>query len=289
MQNILVTGADGQLGSEIRNLALNYNNFNFIFTDVNNLDITNINDVEKFFASHPIDYIVNCAAYTAVDKAETNQKSANLINVIGVKTLVALSQKYSSKLIHISTDYVFDGTNHKPYVETDVTNPVSVYGKTKLDAEKIIINSSINAIIIRTSWLYSSYGNNFVKTMIKLGSERNELNVIFDQIGTPTYALDLGKTILDIIAQSTENENKFSQGIYHFSNQGVCSWYDFAIEIMKLANINCKINPIESKNYPTPAKRPFYSVLNKSKIQNTFNISIPYWKDSLRQCVKKII
>ena len=289
MQNILVTGADGQLGSEIRNLASNYNNFNFIFTDVNNLDITNINDVEKFFVSHPIDYIVNCAAYTAVDKAETNQNSANLINVIGVKNLVSLSQKYSSKLIHISTDYVFDGTNHKPYVETDVTNPVSVYGKTKLDAEKIIINSSINAIIIRTSWLYSSYGNNFVKTMIKLGSERNELNVIFDQIGTPTYAFDLGKTILDIIAQSTENKNKFSQGIYHFSNQGVCSWYDFAIEIMKLANINCKINPIESKNYPTPAKRPFYSVLNKSKIQNTFNISIPYWKDSLRQCVKKII
>ncbi len=289
MQNILVTGADGQLGSEIRNLASNYNNFNFIFTDVKNLDITNINDVEEFFAHHPIDYIINCAAYTAVDKAESNYDSANLINVIGVKNLVALSEKYSSKLIHISTDYVFDGTNHKPYVETDATNPASVYGKTKLEAEKIILNSSINAIIIRTSWLYSSFGNNFVKTMIKLGSERKELNVIFDQIGTPTYAFDLGKAILDIVEQSTQNNNKFSQGIYHFSNHGVCSWYDFAIEIMELANINCRINPIESKDYPTPAKRPFYSVLNKSKIQNTFNISIPYWKDSLKQCIKKII
>lgn len=286
-QNILVTGANGQLGSEIRNLASNYNNF--IFTDVNNLDITNINDVEIFFASHPIDYIINCAAYTAVDKAESNYNSANLINVIGVKNLVALSQKYSLKLIHISTDYVFDGTNHKPYVETDATNPGSVYGKTKLEAEKIILNSAIKSIIIRTSWLYSSFGNNFVKTMIRLGSEKNELNVIFDQVGTPTYAFDLAKTILDIINQSTKNKNTFSQGIYHFSNQGVCSWYDFAIEIMELANINCKINPIESKDYPTPAKRPFYSVLNKSKIQNTFNISIPYWKDSLRQCIKKII
>ena len=289
MQNILVTGADGQLGNEIRNLAANYHNFNFIFTDVNNLSITNINDVEVFFTSHPIDYVINCAAYTAVDKAESNHDSASLINVTGVKNLVALSQKYSSKLIHISTDYVFDGTNHKPYVETDDTNPQSVYGKTKLEAEKIVINSSINAIIIRTSWLYSSFGNNFVKTMIKLGSERKELNVIYDQIGTPTYAFDLGKTILDIIAQSTQNNNKLIQGIYHFSNQGVCSWYDFAIEIMKIANINCKINPIESKDYPTPAKRPYYSILNKSKIQNTFNISIPYWKDSLRQCIKKII
>lgn len=289
MQNILVTGANGQLGSEIRNLASNYNNLNFIFTDVNNLDITNINDVEIFFASHPIDYIINCAAYTAVDKAETNQEAANLINVIGVKNLVVLSQKYSSKLIHISTDYVFDGTNHKPYVETDATNPTSIYGKTKLESEKIILNSSINAIIIRTSWLYSSFGNNFVKTMIKLGSERKEINVIFDQIGTPTYAFDLGKAILDIIEQSTQDNNEFLQGIYHFSNHGVCSWYDFAIEIMKTANINCRINPIESKDYPTPAKRPFYSVLNKSKIENTFNISVPYWKDSLSQCVKKLI
>ncbi|RLD63171.1 MAG: dTDP-4-dehydrorhamnose reductase [Bacteroidetes bacterium] len=288
MHNILVTGADGQLGSEIRTLASNYNNFNFIFTDVNNLDITNINDVEEFFTSHPIDYTINCAAYTAVDKAETNQETANSINVTGVKNLVALSQKYSSKLIHISTDYVFDGNNHKPYVETDITNPVSVYGKTKLEAEQIILNSTIKSIIIRTSWLYSSYGNNFVKTMMRLGSERDELNVIFDQVGTPTYAFDLAKTILEIIVLSAKDNNNFKQGIYHFSNQGVCSWYDFAIEIMKFSNINCKINPIESKDYPTPAKRPFYSVLNKSKIENTFNISIPYWKNSLSQCVKKL-
>ena len=239
MHNILVTGADGQLGSEIRTLASNYNNFNFIFTDVNNLDITNINDVEEFFTSHPIDYTINCAAYTAVDKAETNQETANSINVTGVKNLVTLSQKYSSKLIHISTDYVFDG-------------------------------------------------NNFVKTMMRLGSERDELNVIFDQVGTPTYAFDLAKTILEIIVLSAKDNNNFKQGIYHFSNQGVCSWYDFAIEIMKFSNINCKINPIESKDYPTPAKRPFYSVLNKSKIENTFNISIPYWKNSLSQCVKKL-
>ncbi|MBE9467369.1 MAG: dTDP-4-dehydrorhamnose reductase [Bacteroidetes bacterium] len=289
MHNILVTGADGQLGNELRNIALNYKKFNFIFTDVKNLDITNINDVELFFESHPIDYIINCAAYTAVDKAETNEDAANKINVIGVKNLVALSQKYSSKLVHISTDYVFDGTNFKPYVESDATNPVSVYGKTKLEAEKAIRSSAIEAIIIRTSWLYSSFGNNFVKTMIKLGTERDELNVIFDQVGTPTYAYDLAKTILDIINQSTENDSVFSQDIYHFSNHGVCSWYDFAKAIMELSKINCKINAIESKDYPTPATRPFYSVLNKSKIQNTFNILIPFWRDSLSQCIKKIM
>lgn len=278
---ILVTGSYGQLGSEIKELSSDYKKLKFLFTDVDTLDITNLKSLENFFNENPIDFVINCAGYTNVDKAETDKDAAYLINVSAVKYLAELTNKKSAGLIHISTDYVFDGTGNEPYKEDDATNPTSVYGKTKLQGELEILNTVKNSIIIRTSWLYSSYGNNFVKTMLRLGKERNELNVVSDQTGSPTYAKDLAKVILDIINNSSDNSGNFISGIYHYSNEGVCSWYDFAIEIFKIANITCKINPIGTKDFPTPAKRPFYSVLNKSKIKSTFGITIPHWKDSL--------
>jgi len=279
--NILITGVNGQLGSEIRALSLNYN-YNYYFTTKDELDITNINEIEEFVQSHSITNIINCGAYTAVDKAESDIKIADKINHLGVKYLAQISKKYNISLIHISTDYVFDGKNYKPYIEDDKTNPNSVYGKTKLDGENAIkhINPK-NSIIIRTSWVYSSYGNNFVKTMLKLGRERDSLNVIFDQVGTPTYARDLAKVILDILPQIKSDKVE----IYNYSNEGVLSWYNFAKEIMKMAKIDCEISPIETKDYPTPASRPHYSLLNKSKIKKDFNIEIPFWKDSLNDCL----
>ncbi|MEA1955621.1 MAG: dTDP-4-dehydrorhamnose reductase, partial [Campylobacterota bacterium] len=280
MNNILVTGSNGQLGSEIKELSSKYSH-NFFFTNRENLDITNKNKILKFIDENSINSIINCAAYTAVDKAENDKSNANYINNIAVKSLAELAKEKDIKLIHISTDYVFDGTNFKPYNETDKTNPNGIYGSTKLNGEISLqtINPK-NSIIIRTSWVYSSFGNNFVKTMLHLGKEKDELNVIFDQVGTPTYAKDLAKLILDIIPK-LKNENT---EIYNYSNEGVLSWYDFAKEIMKMAKINCKVNPIETKNYPTPAKRPYFSLLNKNKIKNDFNITIPYWKDSLDKC-----
>ncbi len=285
MLNILVTGSNGQVGSEIRELSSSYQ-YNFFFTDRNELDITNKNDISKFVEDNDINVIVNCAAYTTVDKAEEDIDNADRINHQAVKYLAEIAIEESIKLIHISTDYVFDGENFKPYTETDEVNPQSIYGKTKLDGELALqkINPE-NAIIIRTSWVYSSYGNNFVKTMLKLGKERDSLGVIFDQIGTPTYAKDLAKTILDIIPKI---ENKDVE-IYHYSNEGVVSWYDFAKEIMKVAEIDCEINPIETHQYPAPAKRPHYSLLNKVKIKEIFDIGIPFWKDSLKSCLNKII
>ncbi|MEA2098875.1 MAG: dTDP-4-dehydrorhamnose reductase [Campylobacterota bacterium] len=284
MNNILVTGSNGQLGSEIKELSSKYSH-NFFFTNRENLDITNKNKILKFIDENSINSIINCAAYTAVDKAENDKSNANYINNIAVKSLAELAKEKDIKLIHISTDYVFDGTNFKPYNETDKTNPNGIYGSTKLNGEISLqtINPK-NSIIIRTSWVYSSFGNNFVKTMLHLGKEKDELNVIFDQVGTPTYAKDLAKLILDIIPK-LKNENT---EIYNYSNEGVLSWYDFAKEIMKMAKINCKVNPIETKNYPTPAKRPYFSLLNKNKIKNDFNITIPYWKDSLDKCLQKM-
>ncbi|MFA6923960.1 MAG: dTDP-4-dehydrorhamnose reductase [Bacteroidales bacterium] len=288
MQNILVTGAKGQLGYEITKLSTNYKKFNFIFTDVVELDITDFKDLELFFKNNKIDFVINCAAYTAVDKAETEKESAKLLNSVAPSFLAELCEKYNCKLIHISTDYVFDGTNVKPYTEEDKTNPVSVYGKTKLDGENEIIKKTKNAIIIRTSWLYSTVGNNFMKTMIWLGKEKSEINVVSDQTGTPTYAGDLAKVILDIISK-VKNEIPKKVEIYNFSNEGVTSWNEFAVEIFKLAKINCKVNPIETKDYPTPAKRPNYSVFDKSKIKKDFNITIPDWKDSLKVAVEKYL
>ncbi|MCH9739675.1 MAG: dTDP-4-dehydrorhamnose reductase [Epsilonproteobacteria bacterium] len=284
MHNILVTGSNGQLGSEIRTLSKNYN-YNFLFTDTNELDITNKKAIDSFIKNNTVNTIINCAAYTAVDKAEDEKILANSINHLAVKYLAEISKKNSIKMVHISTDYIFDGQNFKPYIETDSPNPNSIYGKTKLDGEKAILDTNPkNSIIIRTSWVYSSFGDNFVKTMLKLGKERESLGVIFDQIGTPTYARDLAKTILDILPK-IENSRV---NTYHYSNEGVVSWYDFAKEIMRMAKLECKIDPIETKEYPTPAKRPHYSLLNKSKIKESYNIDIPYWKDSLDECLKEI-
>lgn len=280
--NILVTGSNGQLGSEIKAISSNYS-YNFFFTDRNNIDITSKDNIKEFCKTNNINAIINCAAYTAVDKAESDIENADLINRKAVKKLALVSEELEIKLIHISTDYVFDGKNFKPYCEEYKTNPQGIYGKTKLDGEKEMIKiNPKNSIIIRTSWAYSSFGNNFVKTMLRLGAEKESLEVIFDQVGTPTYARDLAKAILDILPK-IENQKV---EIYNYSNEGVLSWYDFAKEIMRMAKLDCKINPIETFQYPTPAKRPHFSLLNKSKIKSTFNIEIPYWKDSLDECLK---
>ncbi len=282
MNNILVTGSNGQLGSEIKELSSSYA-YNFFFTDRDTLDISNEQDIKNFVASNNINTIINCAAYTAVDKAEEDEVNANKINHLAVKYIAQIAKDKNIKLIHISTDYVFDGKNYKPYSEDDTTNPNGIYGKTKLDGEKAMISiNPLNSIIIRTSWVYSSFGANFVKTMLKLGKEKEQLGVIFDQVGTPTYARDLAKAILDILP-SVKNENV---SIYNYSNEGVLSWYDFAKEIMRMAKLECKVNPIETKEYPTPATRPHYSLLNKSKIKEEFGIIVPYYKDSLDECLR---
>lgn len=284
MNNALVTGANGQLGSEIRELAASYPQYHFFFTDVVELDITNKEAIHEYVAKNNINTIINCAAYTAVDKAESEPELANSINHLAVHYLAEVAKEHHCKFIHISTDYVFDGTNHKPYVETDVPDPQSVYGKTKLAGEQAMqtMNPS-NSIIIRTSWVYSSYGNNFVKTMLRLGKERDQLSVVADQIGTPTYAGDLAKAILTILPKlKSENVE-----LFHYSNEGVCSWYDFAKAIFEIKGLPTKVNAIETTQYPTPAKRPFYSVLNKSKIKDTFLTEIPYWKEALKDCLTK--
>jgi dTDP-4-dehydrorhamnose reductase len=280
--NILVTGSKGQVGSEIKELSSN-SNHNFFFTSREELDITNEQNIKDFIEKNDIKAIINCAAYTAVDKAEEDKINADLVNRKAVKKLAKISKEKSIKLIHISTDYVFDGTAFRPYCEEYQTNPNSVYGQTKLDGENEMIKiNPHNSIIIRTSWVYSSFGNNFVKTMLRLGKEKDELGVIFDQIGSPTYARDLAQTLLDILP----NIKNDKVAIYNYSNEGVLSWYDFAKEIMRMAKIDCSINPIETFQYPTPAKRPHYSLLNKSKIKNDFGVEIPYWKDSLSDCLK---
>ena len=282
--NILVTGSMGQLGSEIKELSSNYN-YNFFFTTRDDIDITSKDSIKEFCQTNSINVIINCAAYTAVDKAQSDIENADLVNRKAVKKLSIVAKELNIKLIHISTDYVFDGKNFKPYVEEFQTNPQSVYGKTKLDGENEMKDiNPLNSIIIRTSWVYSYYGNNFVKTMLRLGKEKEELGVIFDQIGTPTYAAHLAKTILDIIPQIENSKVE----IYNYSNEGVLSWYDFAKEIMKMAKLNCKIKAIETYQYPTPAKRPHFSLLNKSKIKSKFNLEIPYWKDGLDDCLKRL-
>ena len=288
MKNILVTGAYGQLGNEVRILSANYPEYNFMFTDVDSLDITDKDELIDFVTGNDIRYIINCAAYTAVDKAEDDAELCEKINATAVKNLGIAAAEAGAGIIHVSTDYVFDGTSCRPYTEDMPTKPCSVYGKTKLKGEKNLLKACPNAIIIRTAWLYSPFGNNFVKTMIKLGSERESLNVIFDQVGTPTYAEDLADAILKAMDQTIDTDHE-KGGIYHFSNEGVCSWYDFTIKIHEIAGIKtCKVNPIETKDYPTKAARPHYSVLNKSKIKQTFNISIPHWEASLKDCIKEL-
>lgn len=285
---ILITGAYGQLGNEIKELAGNHHDWNFLFTDADTLDITNESAIEAFFAENQPDVVINCAAYTAVDKAETEWEAAWKVNTLAPKLLADNAKKAGAKLIHISTDYVFDGCGYKPYTEVDEVKPTSVYGKTKLEGETHVLVSNPATVVIRTSWLYSSFGNNFVKTMLRLGRERDEINVVFDQVGTPTYAADLAATILSIIKKAESNPDIFVPGIYHFSNEGVASWYDFAKAIFELAGENVKVNPVRSDQFPTPARRPEYSVLDKLKIKKTFEFEIPYWKDSLKICSKRL-
>jgi dTDP-4-dehydrorhamnose reductase len=289
MINILVTGANGQLGSELKRISEDKiipfeNQMNFIFTDIDTLDISNLAQLKSFLQDKSFDYVINCAAYTNVDLAESDKENAYNINATCVQNIVESIKNQSTKFIHISTDYVFDGNSHIPYTEDMPTNPQSVYGSSKLDGEKFALEND-KSIVIRTSWLYSSYGKNFAKTIHKLCQERESLNVVFDQIGTPTYAYDLAIAILQIVNQSI-SKNNFITGMYHFSNEGVCSWYDFAKIIADKVNSKCVINPIESKDYPTTVKRPFYSVLNKNKIKSTYDLKIPHWQDSLNEFFK---
>lgn len=272
----LVVGANGQLGNELKEQLKD----KAVYVDRDELDITDKAAVEAFFNGQSFEAVINCAAYTAVDKAEEDAQTAERINVDGPRNLAATGVP----LIHISTDYVFDGTNYRPYTEDDQPHPQTVYGKTKLAGEQAVMATAQTAIIIRTAWLYSTFGNNFVKTMRKLGAERESLNVIFDQVGTPTYAADLARAIVTILSQIKTGMKE----IYHFSNEGVCSWYDFALAIMAQSDLNCQVMPIESKDYPTPAKRPHYSVLNKAKIKRDFGIKINNWAVSLAECVEKM-
>lgn len=282
--NILVTGCNGQLGNEIQLLEKNYPQHRYFNTDVNELDITDHEAVDNFIDVNRIDGIVNCAAYTAVDKAESNQKLCTALNTEAPAYLAIAVEKRGGWLIHVSTDYVFNGTTHTPYVETDTPCPDSVYGSTKLAGELGVSKLCKRTMIIRTAWLYSTFGNNFVKTMIRLGQERDELGVIFDQIGTPTYARDLAKAIMTAI------ERGVVPGVYHFSDEGVCSWYDFTKAIHRLSGIKtCNVKPLHTDEYPTAATRPAYSVLDKTKIKTTYGIVIPHWEESLEECVGELL
>lgn len=281
MKNILITGCNGQLGNEMQILAAEHPEYNYYFTDVKELDITDKVAVEEYVAANKVDCIVNCAAYTAVDKAETDEKRADMLNSTAPGYLAEAINKQGGCMVHISTDYVFDGSAHLPYREDAPTCPASAYGRTKLAGECAVAKACPRSVIIRTAWLYSPFGNNFVKTMLRLGHEKKQIGVIFDQIGTPTYAADLATAIFAILNKG------IVPGIYHFSNEGVISWYDFTKAIHRIAGINtCKVRPLHTEEYPTPAQRPHYSVLDKTKIKETYGIDIPYWEESLSKCIK---
>jgi len=282
---ILITGSKGQLGNEIRVLAEDYPDYDFIYTDVEELDITNQLKVEAFFVEHKPQAIINCAAYTAVDKAETNEATAYLINATAVENLSKSAASVGALMVQISTDYVFDGKSYLPYNESDITNPLSAYGRTKLAGENAVFKFAGNGLVLRTAWLYSAFGNNFVKTMTKYGIERDELKVVFDQVGTPTYARDLAKAILDIIPSAAQHSGT---ELFHYSNEGVASWYDFAKIVIAFSGINCNIKPILTEEYTLPATRPCFSVLNKSKIKDAYKITIPYWSDSVKDCIQRL-
>lgn len=280
MHTVLITGSKGQLGNEVQLAAKHYPQFNFIFTDVEELDICDQKAVNRFFDTNQIEFLLNCAAYTAVDKAEDDVALCYKINEEAVGILGKAAFDHGTKVIHISTDYVFDGTNFLPYTEDMPVCPATVYGKSKLAGEELLLSVCPDSVIIRTAWLYSSFGNNFVKTMLKLGKERDSLNVIFDQIGTPTYAADLADAMLQIV-----NAACFVPRVFHYSNEGVCSWYDFTKAIHRIAGIACLVLPIEAKDYPAKTPRPHYSVLNKQKIKSAYKIQIPHWEDSLQHCI----
>ncbi len=281
--NILVTGCNGQLGNEMQQLEAHFPQHTYYNTDVQELDICDQKAVTDYVTRHEIDGIVNCAAYTAVDKAEENVQLCTRLNAVAPGYLAAAVEQRGGWMVQISTDYVFDGTNHTPYVETDPTSPASVYGRTKLDGELEAAKCCRRLMVIRTAWLYSTFGNNFVKTMLRLGKEKPELGVIFDQIGTPTYARDLAAAIMAAI------DKGIVPGVYHFSNEGVISWYDFTKAIHRIAGITtCHVKPLHTAEYPTPAHRPAYSVLDKTKIKQTYGIEIPYWEESLAECVRAL-
>ena len=281
--NILLTGCNGQFGNEIQLLEKDYGQHRFFNTDVAELDITNQLAVADFVGRNEIDGIINCAAYTAVDKAEDNKELCTTLNTVAPAYLAAAVEKRGGWIVQVSTDYVFNGKAHKPYMETDTPSPDSVYGSTKLAGELGVQKFCKRAMVIRTAWLYSTFGNNFVKTMIRLGKEREELGVVFDQIGTPTYAGDLAKAIMTAV------EKGIKPGVYHFSNEGVTSWYDFTKAIHRIAGITtCKVRPIHTSEYPTPANRPHFSVLDKTKIKETYDMEIPYWEESLHKCIEKL-
>ena len=283
MKKILITGANGQLGNEMRVLSVENPEYVYFFTDVAELDICNAKAILNFVKTNEINVIVNCAAYTAVDNAEDNVELCTKLNADAVGYLAKAAEANGAEFIQISTDYVFDGTAHIPYKETEPTCPNSVYGNTKLEGEGNALVYCSRAMVIRTAWLYSTFGNNFVKTMIRLGKERESLGVIFDQVGTPTYARDLARAIFVAIRQGVV------PGVYQFSNEGVCSWYDFTKAIHRLAGITtCSVKPLHTSEYPTKAKRPHYSVLDKTKIKETYHIEIPYWMDSLQSCIAEL-
>jgi dTDP-4-dehydrorhamnose reductase len=288
LPKIIVTGANGQLGKEIRAIATAYPAYQFIFLSREDLPIHHFETVRNFFEITKPRFCINCAAYTAVDKAEEEKELAFQINAEAVGVLAAVCKKYITQFIHISTDYVFDGTATAPYKEDAVTNPVNTYGATKLKGEQEALQYDPSSIIIRTSWVYSEFGKNFVKTMMKLMSEREELKVVNDQVGSPTYAADLAEAILQIISNSQSAINNWHPGIYHFSNSGTISWYDFAVAIKEISGSKCNILPIPSSNFPTPAKRPSYSVFDKQKIQSAFGIVLKDWRNSLADCIEKL-
>lgn len=281
MKNILVTGCHGQLGSEMQLIAPEYPEFQYFFTDVDSLDITDSAAVEEYVSKHEIDCIVNCAAFTAVDKAEDEDGFCDLLNHLAPGFLAEAVARRGGKMVQVSTDYVFDGTSFKPYSETDATCPTSVYGATKLAGEEAVRTGCPESAVVRTAWLYSSFGKNFVKTMLRLGREKEEIGVVFDQVGTPTYARDLARMIFVMLKRG------IVPGIYHYSNEGIISWYDFTKAIHRLAGIHsCRVRPLHTEDYPTKATRPHYSVLDKTKIKKTYGIEIPYWEESLAECIR---
>jgi len=288
MRQVLVTGAKGQLGREIRKLRMQFSQV-YSFTDIQELDLTDAAAIEKHLNAHPAAYIINCAAYTNVDGAESDPEGAMLLNRDIITNFAKVLEKFpETRLIHISTDYIFPGTLLRPLMEDDKADPLSVYGSTKLEGEKIL-HGHPQALIFRTSWLYSIFGRNFVKSMINRMDLREELNVVYDQVGSPTYAEDLAIAIMQIISDVESGKSQFVPGIFNYSNEGVCSWYDLAMEVCRLIGCGGRILPVETSSYPLPAKRPPYSVLNKSKIKEVYGVDVPYWRDSLQRCIKDLL
>ena len=285
MARILITGAKGQLGNELKVVSKKYYGYDFIFTDIDTLDITDPEKTAKYIHKARPDWIINCAAYNLVEKAESDYQTALQVNSIAVRNISGTIKDSVCRFIHISTDFVFDGNSNTPYSETSATNPLSAYGRSKLEGEKMALMHP-GTMIIRTSWLYSSFGNNFVKTIIRNANEKESLQVVSDQTGTPTYARDLAEAILHIVSRVIRNQIAFNSGIYNYSNEGACTWYDFAVAIIEDTGINCQILPILSKDYKSDAKRPAYSVLNKTKIKENYNLVIPHWRTSLKKCIK---